>query len=383
MFLSNKLAFRVSPNNSFSKLPLTMSIQPSLQYKAVKDLLGHNSRSVGAMLGCFCGDALGAPVEGRTWQHIAEGRLQFGQMECGCYTDDTQMTIALAQSLVRMNMCNAADATEAYVSAFDDTRGYGGSARATLTALRHGSTDYMSSGTWGFPEGSFANGGAMRIAPVGLAYRNADSKVLQQAVADALLCTHVHPEGIEGAFMQAAAVAALSNTPTPDGASGTAGCGSPKGLLQHLKSLSQVPAMQDKLQVLSDALPDASQAEGSSLIDGSNWEGDADSKAWQYDCEVLGKAGVTGFQIRAMDAAVCALWALCRHWHDPQAVIIAAVRGGGDADTIAAMAGALGGALHGTQWIPEQWFEKLENGPAGRDAAVVLALQLASLDVKS
>ena len=45
--------------------------------------------------------------------------------------------------------------------------------------------------------------------------RNADSKLLRQAVADALLCTHVHPEGIEGAFVQAAAVAALSNTPTP------------------------------------------------------------------------------------------------------------------------------------------------------------------------
>lgn len=188
-------------------------------------------------------------------------------------------------------------------------RGYGGSARATLTALRSGTTDYERSGTHGFPEGSFANGGAMRIAPVGLAYRsgpqlvltllpvcrvpqahvvvllscltepnvtltphalqaadcccrrtylswwfklvarhliclkvfcfpivcsnagvelaagtvsyaellcrNANSKLLQQAVADALKCTHVHPEGIEGAFMQAAAVAALSNTPTP------------------------------------------------------------------------------------------------------------------------------------------------------------------------
>lgn len=45
--------------------------------------------------------------------------------------------------------------------------------------------------------------------------RNADSSVLQQAVKDALLCTHVHPEGIEGAFVQAAAVAVLSNTPTP------------------------------------------------------------------------------------------------------------------------------------------------------------------------
>lgn len=77
-----------------------MSTQPSLQYKAVKDLLGHNSRSVGAVLGCFCGDALGAPVEGLTWQHIAKERLLFRQMECGRYTDDTQMTIALAHSLV-------------------------------------------------------------------------------------------------------------------------------------------------------------------------------------------------------------------------------------------------------------------------------------------
>ena len=36
--------------------------------------------------------------------------------------------------------------------------------------------------------------------------------MLQQAVQDALLCTHVHPEGIEGAFIQAAAVAALCRT---------------------------------------------------------------------------------------------------------------------------------------------------------------------------
>ena len=51
-------------------------------------------------------------------------------------------------------------------------RGYGGSACETLTALRDGAVDYTSSGTRGFPEGSFANGGAMRIAPVGLAYRS-------------------------------------------------------------------------------------------------------------------------------------------------------------------------------------------------------------------
>ena len=49
--------------------------------------------------------------------------------------------------------------------------GYGGSAVKTFALLKQGKTDYKHSGRLGFPEGSFANGGAMRIAPVGLAYR--------------------------------------------------------------------------------------------------------------------------------------------------------------------------------------------------------------------
>lgn len=72
-----------------------------------------------------------------------------------------------------------------------------------------------------------------------------------------------------------------------DGVSSTAPVSSPQALLQHLQTLAHVPAMQDKLQVLSDALPAAPQAQLGSLIDGSNWEGDADSRIWQYDCEVL------------------------------------------------------------------------------------------------
>ena len=39
--------------------------------------------------------------------------------------------------------------------------------------LRDGTVDYQNSGRLGFPEGSFANGGAMQIAPIGLAYRSA------------------------------------------------------------------------------------------------------------------------------------------------------------------------------------------------------------------
>lgn len=61
---------------------------------------------------------------------------------------------------------------------------------ATLAALRDGTTDYMHSGTRGFPEGSFANGGAMRIAPVGLAYRSQLS--LQPASDMQYACSLIH-----------------------------------------------------------------------------------------------------------------------------------------------------------------------------------------------
>jgi ADP-ribosylglycohydrolase len=47
--------------------------------------------------------------------------------------------------------------------------------------------------------------------------RNAAPDVFKRAVRDAVLCTHVHPEGVEGALAQAAAVAALSlSTPTSE-----------------------------------------------------------------------------------------------------------------------------------------------------------------------
>jgi ADP-ribosylglycohydrolase len=53
-----------------------------------------------------------------------------------------------------------------------------------------------------YPEGSYANGGVMRIAPVGLVYKDCTNEQLLTAVTDALLCTHVHPEAIDGAYLQ-------------------------------------------------------------------------------------------------------------------------------------------------------------------------------------
>jgi poly(ADP-ribose) glycohydrolase ARH3 len=69
-----------------------------------------------------------------------------------------------------------------------------------------GKTDYRECGRAVFPDGSFANGGAMRIVPIALAFRNASDEQLYEAVRMAIISSHVHPEGIDGAYVLVKAI---------------------------------------------------------------------------------------------------------------------------------------------------------------------------------
>ncbi len=265
----------------------------------------------------------------------------------GCYTDDTQMTLALATSLVEHGRVDAAHVSASYAEFYEPWRGYGGAAHRVLRLLADGG-DYRGTGRLQFPEGSFGNGGAMRIAPVGLAYRNAAAELLLRAVEDALLCTHVHPEAIDGALVQAKAVA-IAATTDPNALD-------PLGIVEVLLPVCRTEVMQFKLQA---------------LVDGLRHEDDDDF--------VIARVG-TG--VRASQAVAAALWAFLRYWKTPEGCVIRAVGFGGDTDTIGAMAGALVGALHGRAWIPARWFDNMENGPHGRNEIVALARRLARLEVQ-
>lgn len=61
-----------------------------------------------------------------------------------------------------------------------------------------------------------------------------------------------------------------------------------------------------------------------------------------------------------LESLPAALWCFLRHWDDPRQAILTAVSGGYDADTVAAMTGALVGALHGEDAFPAPWVEELE-----------------------
>jgi poly(ADP-ribose) glycohydrolase ARH3 len=317
------------------------------------EVVSHEDRCVGCLLGTACGDILGAAVEGSSARDIRE---LYGEIRdfaavgrgFGCYTDDTQMTLALTTSLVECGLVDAARASAKYAEFYEGWRGYGGAAHRVMRFLADGG-DYRGTGRLQFPEGSFGNGGAMRIAPVGLAYRHAGDDELADAVEDAILCTHVHPEAIDGALVQAKAVA-IAATSEP-------GSFDPAGVVQTLSAACRTETMQAKLAALTDSL--------------------------RHNDDDLYVIGRVGNGLRASQAVAAALWAFLRYGKVPEECIIRAVGFGGDTDTIGAMAGALAGALHGSSWIPARWHDNIENGAHGRDEIIVLARRLAELDIRS
>lgn len=171
----------------------------------------------GCLAGLALGDALGMPTEFMTPEQIA---AEYGRVEglvasptwhphtalpAGSITDDTGQALALAQVYLRDGRMTAAAAGRALLEWADANQEHldlilGPSTRQALEELRSGA-DPRHSGRAGK-----TNGGAMRIAPVGIV-RTGD---LDAAVADAVeacLPTHGTTLAISGAAAVACAVA--------------------------------------------------------------------------------------------------------------------------------------------------------------------------------
>lgn len=100
-----------------------------------------------------------------------------------------------------------------------------------------------------------------------------------------------------------------------------------------------------------------------------------------------GEHGPLYNQFGGPDATASALWALCRHWGQPEAAIVGALHCGGDTDSVPAMVGALAGAAAGCAWLPSRWYadlsRQLNAEEAGVEALVELARRLSALDLLS
>ncbi len=139
------------------------------------------------MLGAIAGDIIGSPYESTRNPPLADEFLLFGPDSR--FTDDTVLTVAVAHVL--MEGGGYVEAFHEYFWLYPDA-GYGG--RFFEWGKRRETEPY---GSWG-------NGSAMRVSPIGYAFDTLE-EVLDEAARSAEV-THDHPEGIKGAQAVAAAV---------------------------------------------------------------------------------------------------------------------------------------------------------------------------------
>ncbi|MCS6862455.1 MAG: ADP-ribosylglycohydrolase family protein, partial [Abditibacteriales bacterium] len=323
------------------------------------------SKFIGALLGTFVGDALGMPVEGWSPQRIArtfgalsdlrsatpfvrvyraifdlladpKNLLGGARLGRGTYTDDTQMMIGVAESLADCGGFDGADMARRFVENFDPRRGYGPGAMKAIGGLRRGIPwNVVGTQLFGSHGGSFGNGAAMRVAPVGAFYYD-DAAELRRVAELSASITHTHPLGKEGAALQAFAVAcAVRREP---GASFDA-----LSFLDELRHFVQpdCAVFQEKLARIGDLLT-------------------RQPTVWEV-------VNALGNGVEIFNSVPTAIYAFLSHADSFKDAVVYAVSLGGDTDTIGAMTGAIAGALHGVEGIPSEWLNALENGEKGRD----------------
>ncbi|TMM04434.1 MAG: hypothetical protein E6G10_05110 [Actinobacteria bacterium] len=290
----------------------------------------------GALLGTFVGDALGMPFEGAPHGAVPE-RLEMleARLGRGTYTDDTQMAIALAESLLECGGLDEEHLGRAFLVAYDPRRGYGAGTRAVLGLIESGVAVLEASGRVFGGRGSLGNGAAMRVAPVAVLFAG-DREALLDAARRSARVTHAHAVAIDAAATQAAAIGA-----------GLRG----DDVLAAARTAAVTPELRWGLAEAARLLRER-PAPGSVAV-------------------ALGNGSA------AHESVPAAIYAAAAHDRFEDAVTFA-IRCGGDTDTIGAMAGAIAGAREGAAAIPARWLDALEDGHKGRSHVASLAERLAA-----
>jgi poly(ADP-ribose) glycohydrolase ARH3 len=286
------------------------------------------SRFSGCMLGCAVGDALGASFEGTLKPRIS--KMPFN----GKWTDDTHMMLGIAESLVANGEMNEKHMMERFMENHrqEPWRGYGPGPPTIFQMIREGIPWNQAAGRLFHGDGSFGNGSAMRVAPIGLLYHQ-DPKTLREMAHRSSALTHTHELGMEGAAIQAYAVSLALRWNRID----------PLEFLGEIERFAQTDEYKEKMHNAANLLG-----------------ADPD--------EVIRSLGHSVESFRSVPTAI---YSFARNPRDFSDAVTYAISLGGDTDTIGAMCGAIAGAHHGEEGIPEKWRE-VERAEYIRDLATKL-----------
>jgi ADP-ribosyl-[dinitrogen reductase] hydrolase len=284
----------------------------------------------GALLAGAAGDALGATLEFMTPEAIQQQHGQLRDIIGGGWlalvpgeiTDDTQMALCIARSLVERGAFDADDIAARFVEwRASQPKDIGNTTAHALEQLAHG-VPWQEAGQRtheAMRPNDASNGSIMRCAPIAL-YARVDPARNAQLSADASRITHANPLCVAASVALNAAIAALLNDPAADP-------------LAVALAATDNETLRTALATVPASVP-------------------ADLRAKGY----------------VLDTMQAAFWAVTQHSTLDEA-IIAGVNLGQDSDTTGAVAGALAGARWGMAAIPDRWLHVLQP----RDELIALA----------
>jgi ADP-ribosylglycohydrolase len=329
-------------------------------------------RARGALYGLAIGDALGMPTQMLSRDQIIdrwgplltdfepappEHPIAAG-LPAGAVTDDTEQAVLLGRLLLsgRVDPRELADgliAWERDMIARGSLDLLGPSTRRAIDAVLAG-TPPEEAGRSGD-----TNGAAMRIAPVGLTVAADNLTSLVDAVQQASLVTHNTSVALAGAAAVAAAVSAgLSSTAAAgpervaaatDAAVAAAALGSERG---HWVAGADVAARIRWAASLVLGRPEPGMIYP--FFGTSQASGPSEAETAEVIYSLVGTSLATQESVPAAFAVLNAVP------EDPWEACLLAASLGGDTDTIAAMAGAIGGAVHGLSAFPPHAVEVID-----------------------
>lgn len=244
------------------------------------------------------------------------------------WSDDTHMALSVVEVLREHGSVEQDALAAAFARRYEEEpwRGYGQGARRLLEQLRRRSWEEASRSL--FQGGSYGNGGAMRVGPLGAWFAGDLAQAAAQGRRQAEI-THAHPEGQAGAIAIAVAAALLAEDVHPSG----------NALLQQV--IEHIPRGETRNRSRAALSISPSEVERAA--------------------RTLG----TGREVSAQDTVPFCLWCAAHHLDSYEDALWTAIQEAEDSDTVCAIVGSLV-ALRSPP--PEAWLSAREPLPDGLDA---------------
>jgi len=287
-----------------------------------KDISEPLARARLALTGLAIGDAIGGFFEfsqGKLSHYVTNKTVPSGIWR---WTDDTQMALSLFAILRQCTTLNQDLFAASLARRYERSRGYGMTTRAVLRRIRQNKSWREISDTAFRGEGSFGNGAASRVPPLGAYFADDLSDVVNQATLSTEV-THAHPESIAGTIAVALATAIAGRPQSNEAVSR-------QMFLDEVISAIPNSVVRDKLVLARDLRNDMSVAEAVSILGNGN-------------------------NATVQTTVPFALWCAADFNLKYEEAIWQALEGQGDCDTICAIVGGVTAMRTGYDGIPPGW----------------------------